>query len=348
MSDCSKSLRTLFAVSMLFIGASFASAQDLIGAGASFPAPIYNSWGIAYKAAMGKSLTFQVAGSVEGQARAAAGTVDFGASDEPLAADKLSRANLLQFPAVIGAVVVAVNVEGIKANELKLTGPLVADIYLGRITRWNDAAIAALNPELNLPDEAIVPLHRNDASGTTFVFTSYLSQISADWKRSVGAGTLVNWKGGAGATTNGGVAAAIKSTRGAIGYVQFAYAAFEGPDGLATCRLQNSAGKFVRPDRGSFRAAAEGVDWQRSANLAPAMNNAEGDNAWPIISATYILVSKAPNRAARSMEAVKFFGWAFTHGDDLAKSLAYISLPQGAKDKIRKVWTAEFKALPVK
>ena len=333
----------LLATLALATSASMALAAEFAGAGASFPASAYISWGIAYKAETGNSLDYQVAGSVEGQMRVLNRTADFGASDAPMSAEKLASGQLLQFPAVIGAVVVIVNLDGVKANELKLSGPLLAGIYLGRIGKWNDPAIAALNPDRNLPDMPIVPFHRSDPSGTTFVFTSYLSEVSATWKSQVGTATTVQWMAGASGKGNDGVADAVKNTKGAIGYVEYVFAAFAGNGGLTTARLQNRAGKFVSPSIFTFKAAAEAANWDGVPDFAAPMIDTDGENAWPIVSASFILLPKNPKDAARSHEVMKFFNWAFSNGDTLARRLGYVTPPQTVKDRIREAWRADIR-----
>ncbi len=320
-----------------------AQAAGVVGAGASFPASAYNSWGIAYKAETGNSLDYQVTGSVEGQSRILNRTADFGASDAPMPPEKLAAGQLFQFPAVIGAVVVIVNLDGVTENELNLSGPVIADIYLGRIANWNAPAIAALNAGRKLPDIPIVPIHRSDASGTTSVFTSYLSKVSVAWESQAGAGTTIKWMGGASVRGNGGIADAVKSTKGAIGYAEYVFAAFAGAGGLTLARLQNRTGKFISPSISAFESAAEAAAWDGAANFAPPMIDIAGENAWPIVSASYILLPKNPQNALQLYEVMKFFNWAFVKGDDIARSLGYVTLPQTVKDRVREAWTAEIK-----
>ncbi|TDU00669.1 MULTISPECIES: phosphate ABC transporter substrate-binding protein PstS [Azorhizobium] len=319
-----------------------ASALDFNGAGASFPAPVYQSWGAKYKEKTGNGLNYQSIGSGGGQNQIINRTVDFGASDAPVEGPKLASNNLLQFPAVIGSIVATVNLDGIQTEQLKLTGPVLADIYLGKITKWNDKAIADLNAGVKLPDQAIVPVYRSDASGTSYVFTSYLAEVSADWKAKVGAATSVQWPTGAGAKGNEGVAGTVKNTKGAIGYVEFVYAA---ANKLVVTQLQNKAGKFVAPTVPAFMEAAAAADWAGSKDFAASMLNTPGANAWPIVSATYILLPKNPTNVDASKEVMKFFQWAYTkEGGEIAEKLHYIPLPEAVVKRVEEAWKAEVKA----
>ena len=317
-----------------------AMAGDITGAGATFPAPVYTAWAGEFKAKAGVALNYQAIGSGGGQTQITNRTVDFGASDAPMAADKLEAAKLLQFPTVIGAVVPIVNLDGIEANKLKLSGEILADIYQGKITKWNDEKIVALNKDLTLPDADIAPTYRSDGSGTTFVFTSYLANVSADWKGSVGAATSVQWPAGTGAKGNDGVAGSVKNTKGAIGYVEYVYAA---NNALTTVELQNKDGKFVKPDVAAFKAAAEKADWAGAKNFAVSMINQSGDAAWPIVSATFILLPKDPKDPAQSATVMKFFDWAYKDGGAIAEKLHYVTLPEGVVKDVRKAWAAEIK-----
>ncbi len=322
----------------VFSGAAFAA--DINGAGASFPAPVYQAWAAAYKEKTGTGLNYQSIGSGGGQNQIVNRTVDFGASDAPMKDDKLEAATLLQFPTVIGSVVAIVNLDGIEG--LVLDGAVLADIYQGKITKWNDAKIEALNKGKKLPDLAIVPVYRSDSSGTSFVFTSYLAATSEDWKSNVGAATSVQWPTGAGAKGNEGIAGTVKNTKGAIGYVEFIYAA---ANKLATTDLVNKAGKVVKPETKAFVEAAAAADWKGAKNFAASMINTPGEGAWPITSATYILLPKNPSNAAQSAEAIKFFDWAFgAEGDAIAEKLHYIALPDSVVEEVRKAWASEVKA----
>jgi phosphate transport system substrate-binding protein len=322
-------------------GLSFAAtAQPITGAGATFPAPVYSKWGEAAKSATGIQLNYQAIGSGGGQNQILNRTVDFGASDAPMDATKLRSGNLLQFPTVMGAVVPIVNIPEVGADELKLTGDVLAQIFLGTITRWNDPKIAALNPGLTLPSLAIAPVHRADGSGTSFVFTSYLSAVSPEWKDQVGANTSVDWPAGAGARGNDGVAATTKNTRGGIGYVENAYAT---QNKLVTAQLRNKDGHFVSPTMPTFIAAASNGDWAHAQNYAVDLINQPGPDSWPIVSATFIELPKDPKDAERGKTVVRFFDWAFTNGDEAARQLEYIPLPDAVKQSVRAAWRADVK-----
>ncbi|HET7880738.1 MAG TPA: phosphate ABC transporter substrate-binding protein PstS [Acetobacteraceae bacterium] len=317
-----------------------AHAQQITGAGATFPAPVYTKWGEAAKGAAGIELNYQAIGSGGGQNQILNRTVDFGASDAPMDPSKLSDGKLLQFPTVMGAVVIIVNLPDVKENQLKLTGPVLADIFAGNITKWNDPKIAELNPGMKLPSLAIAPVHRADGSGTTFVFTSYLSAVSPDWKSKVGASTSVNWPAGAGAKGNDGVAATTHNTRGGIGYVENAYAT---QNKLVTTQLKNKAGQFVEPSMAAFTAAAANGDWTNAKDYAVNLIDQPGDKSWPIVSATFIELPKDPKDPARSAAVIKFFDWAYSKGDSIASSLEYIPLPDPVKASVRSAWHADVK-----
>jgi len=318
--------------------AGMVQAAEITGAGATFPAPVYTAWANEYKAKSGTGLNYQAIGSGGGQTQITNRTVDFGASDAPMAPEKLKAANLLQFPTVIGAVVPIVNLEGV--SDLKLSGEVLGEIYLGNITAWNDPKIAALNPGATLPDTAIAPVYRSDGSGTTYVFTSYLAAANPSWKDTVGAATSVQWPAGAGAKGNDGVTGTVKNTKGAIGYVEYVYAA---NNKLPVAELQNKAGKFVKPSAEAFKAAASKADWAGAQNFAASMINVDGDAAWPIVSATFILLPKDPKDPAQSVEVMKFFDWAYQGGTATAEKLHYIPLPADVTDKVRAAWKAEIK-----
>ena len=317
-----------------------AQAQQITGAGATFPAPVYTKWGEQAKPATGIHLNYQAIGSGGGQNQILNRTVDFGASDAPMSPAKLESGKLLQFPTVMGAVVVIVNLPHVKPNEIKLTGPLLADIFAGKITKWNDPKLAELNRGVKLPRMAIAPVHRADGSGTTFVFTSYLSAVSPHWQDDVGASTSVNWPAGAGAKGNDGVAATVHNTRGGIGYVEYAYAK---QNHLITTELRNKAGHFVQPTMTAFQAAAAGADWQNAPHYAVNLIDQPGDETWPIMSATFIELPKDPKDASRSANVMKFFDWAYKNGDQTAIGLDYVPLPTTVKDSVRKAWHAEIK-----
>jgi phosphate transport system substrate-binding protein len=335
-----KVVATALAFALAGFSAVGAHAQEITGAGATFPAPVYSAWGEAAKGASGIVLNYQAIGSGGGQNQILNRTVDFGASDAPMAPEKLESGKLLQFPTVIGAVVPIVNLPGIKANELKLTGELLAGIYLGKIVKWNDEKIAAANPGMKLPSTAIAPVYRADGSGTTFVFTSYLSAVAPEWKDQVGAATSVKWAAGNGAKGNDGVAALVQQVKGGIGYVEYAYAS---KNGLTTTELQNHDGKFVTPTPASFAAGAANGDWKGAKNYAVSLINLPGPTSWPIMSTTFIELPKDPKDPARSLAVMKFFDWAYSHGADQATKLDYIPLPEAVANAVRASWKAEIK-----
>ena len=317
-----------------------AQAQQITGAGATFPAPVYSKWAEAAKPVIGVELNYQAIGSGGGQNQILNRTVDFGASDAPMDAAKLASGNILQFPAVMGAVVVIVNVPGVEMDALKLPGDLLADIYAGKVSKWNDPRIVAANPGIPLPALAIAPVYRADGSGTSFVYTSYLSAVSAEWKSTVGAATSVKWPAGAGAKGNDGIAATVRNTKGAIGYVENAYAT---QNKLITVQLRNKAGHFVTPTAASFTAAAANGNWHDAKNFAVDLIDQPGDTSWPIVSATFILLPKNPADQARSANVMKFFDWAFKNGTATAVSLEYIPLPAPVQDAVRAAWHSEIK-----
>jgi len=312
-----------------------AMAQQITGAGSSFAAPIYSKWGEASAKATGIQLNYQAVGSGAGINQINNRTVDFGASDMPVAADKLAEHKLMQFPTVIGGVDIIVNIPGIEPNQLKLTGPILADIYLGTITRWDDKAIQEINPGLKLPHTAIAPVHRADGSGTTFVFTDYLSTQSPTWKSKVGASTSVSWPVGTGAKGSDGVAGTVRQIPGGIGYDESAYAE---QNHLTTVMMRNAAGKFVAPSMAAFQAAAANADWSKVQNFAIDLNDQPGAESWPIESATFVLLPTDPKDEKQSAAVKKFFDWGFAHGGDTAKGLLYIPLPANVQDAIRAAW----------
>jgi phosphate transport system substrate-binding protein len=312
-----------------------AEAQQITGAGATFPAPVYTKWGEQAKAAIGVELNYQAIGSGGGQNQILQRTVDFGASDAPMAPEKLESGKLLQFPAVMGSVVVIVNIPNVTADQLKLPPELLAAIYEGKITKWNDPRLAEANRGVALPKIDIAPVYRADGSGTSFVYTSYLSAISPTWKDKVGASTSVKWPAGSGAKGNDGVAATVRNTRGGIGYVEYAYAS---QNHLVTVQLRNKAGHFVSPTMESFQDAAANGDWANAKNFAVDLIDQPGDKSWPIVSATFIELPKDPKDAARSAAVIKFFDWAFKNGDESATALEYVPLPAAVKTAVRTAW----------
>ena len=316
------------------LGLSFAAyAQDITGAGASFPAPLYSKWASEYNKATNLKVNYQSVGSGAGIKQIDAKTVDFGASDMPLKDEELAQKNQMQFPTVIGGVVPVVNIAGIAPGQLKLTGELIADIFLAKITKWNDPAIKALNPTLNLPDAAIAPVRRSVGSGTTFLFTNYLSKVSADWKAKVGDGTAVNWPTGAGGKGNEGVAAFVGRLPNSIGYVEYAYVK---QNKMVFAQMKNASGAFVSPDDAAFKAAADGADWNKS--FYQILTNQNGKDAWPITGATFILMHKVQDKPAHASSTLKFFDWAYKNGDKTADDLDYVPMPASVKDVIRKSW----------
>ncbi len=332
-----KILASAAAALTLACAAPAALAADISGAGATFPYPIYAKWAEAYKAKTGIGLNYQSIGSGGGIAQIKAKTVTFGASDKPLSPGDLEGAGLTQFPTVIGGVVPVINVAGIKPGDMVLDGKTLADICLGNIKYWDDAAIKRLNPQLNLPHQAIAIVHRSDGSGTNFIFTDYLSKMNPQWASQVGAATSVQWPAGIGAKGNEGVAGNVKQTSGALGYVEYAYAK---QNSLTYVRMINHDGVAVSPTAAAFQAASARTDWAHSKDFYVILTNQPGHDAWPISGATFILVYKNPPDAAAQKEALKFFQWAYQNGDSLAESLDYVPLPQSTKDAIFQSWKA--------
>jgi phosphate transport system substrate-binding protein len=316
-------------------------AADITGAGATFPFPIYSKWADAYKKETGNGLNYQSIGSGAGIKQIQAKTVTFGATDAPLKAETLEKDGLVQWPMVMGAIVPVVNLEGIKPGELVLSGEVLGDIYLGKITKWDDAAIAKLNPKLKLPTDAITVVRRSDGSGTTFNFTDYLSKSNAEWKTKVGSGTAVEWPAGVGAKGNEGVAGNIGQTRNSIGYVEYAYAK---QNKLTYAAMINKAGKTVQPTVAAFQAAASNADWAKAPGYYVILTDQPGEASWPITAATFILMHKDATDKASSQEAIKFFKWAFEKGDKMAEELDYIPIPDAVVKLIEKTWSADIKS----
>ncbi|MFM1989695.1 MAG: phosphate-binding protein PstS [Pseudomonadota bacterium] len=327
--------RLLAGAAIAIAAVSSSLAQDITGAGATFPAPIYAKWAEAYKTATGAQLNYQAIGSGGGIKQITAKTVDFGASDDPLEKDELEKNGLAQFPAVIGGVVAVFNLPGIGANELTLDGAVLGDIFRGAIKAWNDPAIAKLNPNAKLPATAITLVYRSDSSGTTYVFTDYLAQTSAAFKASPGAGKTVNWPAGVGGRGNAGVAANVTKIAGSIGYVEYAYAK---QNRMSYASMLNRDGKVVKADDLTFAAAAEKADWNSAPGFGANLNNQAGANAWPITSATFILMHRSAGDAKRSAEALKFFRWALNNGQKLATDLDYVPLPATLVKQIEASW----------
>ncbi len=319
------------------LAAAPALAQQITGAGSTLAQPVYEKWADASKASLGISLNYQGVGSGAGQKLVFARTVDFGASDAPVPAAKLTENKLLQFPTVIGAVDIAVNLPGIASDQLKLDGPTIAAIYMGTITKWNDPAIAKMNAGVKLPDIAIAPVYRADGSGTTYVFTGYLAKVSPDFKSKVGVDKAVSWPAGTGAKGTAGVAGAVKNTVGGLGYVESAYATLNH---LTTVRLKAHDGAFVKPTPAAFTAAASNADWAGASNFAVDMNDQPGAKSWPIVSTTFVLLPTNAKDPAKTAAVLKFFGWALKNGDSTALSLQYIPLPAKVKAQVEQAWAA--------
>jgi phosphate transport system substrate-binding protein len=322
-------------------GGTNGGASTISGAGATFPASIYQKWSEGYRQATKVRLNYQAIGSGGGIKQIKAGTVDFGASDKPLKPDELQKAGLYQFPTVIGGVVPILNVQGLKPGQLKLTGPLLADIYLGKVKSWNDPAIVSINPGVALPAKPITVVHRSDGSGTTFLFTTYLSGQNPEWAQKVGASDSIAWPTGLAGKGNDGVAAFVKQTAGSIGYVEYAYAR---QNGASFAMMKNKAGSFVAPDAASFGAAAAGADWANAAGNYLLLLDQPGANAWPITGATFILLHKQQQDPKTAQAVLKFFDWAYANGDVAAAQLDYVPLPASVKDLVRKQWASDLTA----
>lgn len=328
-------LKSAALVVALALSSAPSLAQEVTGAGATFPAPLYAKWADAYNKATGVKVNYQSVGSGAGLRQIRGKTVDFGASDMPLTDEELAKDGLVQFPTVIGGVVPVINVKGIESRQLKLTGPLLADIYLGKVSKWNDPRIAQLNPGLKLPDAQISVVRRADGSGTTFIFTNYLAKVSPDWKAAVGEGTAVNWPVGAGGKGNEGVSAFVQRLPNSIGYVEYAYAK---QNKMPYALMQNAAGNYVAPDDATFAAAAAGADWSKS--FYQILTNQAGKDAWPISGATFIMMHKAQDKPAQAAAALRFFDWAYANGDKMAEELDYVPMPPAVEATIRKSWSA--------
>jgi phosphate transport system substrate-binding protein len=318
-----------------------AAATDITGAGSSFVYPVLSKWSAAYAEKTGHHVNYQSIGSGGGIAQIKAGTVDFGASDAPLSAADLQKFGLGQFPIVVGGIVPVLNVQGIAPGTLVLDGSTLADIFLGKVVKWNAPAIVALNPGLRLPDAKITVVHRSDGSGTSFNFTNYLSKVSPAWKSKVGEGTAVQWPVGIGGKGNDGVAAYVKQIRNSIGYVEYAYAL---QNKIGYTLLKNAAGKVVKPGNDSFQAAADSADWSHAKDFNLIMTNAAGATAWPITATTWIIMYKQPRNAANAKTAFAFFKWSLEHGQAQAESLDYVPLPAALVKQIEAYWQAQFKS----
>ncbi len=332
---------SLVAAAAALCTAYTASAADISGAGATFPYPVYSKWADAYKKETGDSLNYQSIGSGGGIKQIQSKTVTFGASDMPLTAEQLEKDGMIQFPTVMGGVVPVVNLDGIKPGELVIDSNTLADIYLGKITKWNDPALAKLNPSAKLPNQAIAVAYRSDGSGTTFVFTEYLSKVNPEWKTKVGANTSVQWPVGIGGKGNEGVAGTVTNTKGAIGYVEYAYVK---QNKMNYMRMINRDGKAVEPGSKAVQAAAAGADWAGTPGMAVIITNAPGELSWPMASATFIIMYKQPQDPAASAAALKFFDWAYSKGDAMAEELDYVPMPDNVVGLIKKVWADQIKA----
>ena len=321
--------------------ASSAMAQDLTGAGATFPYPIYSKWAEDYKKVSGFSMNYQSIGSGGGIKQIQAKTVDFGASDMPLTKEQLDKDGLVQFPAIVGGVVMVVNIDGIKPGEMKLTGPVIADIYLGKVKTWNDPAIASLNTGLKLPADPITVVRRSDGSGTTFLFTDYLSKISADWKTKVGSGTAVAWPEGVGGKGNEGVSAYVQRIKGSIGYVEYAYAK---KNKMSHTALKNKDGNFIQPDDLTFQAATANADWANAPGMFLVLTDQSGKDSYPISGASFILMHKSQDKPEKAAAALKFFDWSFKNGDKAAIEMDYVPMPGKTVKLIQDMWKREIKS----
>jgi phosphate transport system substrate-binding protein len=331
----------LTAAAVLGLAAHGAAAADISGAGATFPYPVYAKWAQAYKDATGIGLNYQSIGSGGGIKQITNRTVTFGASDRPLSGEELDKAGLTQWPQIMGGVVPAINVPGIEPGELVLDGETLADIYLGNITSWDDEAIKELNPSLDLPDTAIAPVYRSDGSGTTFLFTDYLTKVSDEFGRGIGSNTAVQWPVGIGAKGNEGVAAMVKQMQGGVGYVEYAYVK---QNKMPYARLLNQAGEAVEPSSETFQAAAANADWSSEPGFGVILTDEPGEKSWPITGASFILMPKTPKSPDTAKQALDFFAWAFENGDRMAQELDYVPMPDTVVDQIESSWSKNIKA----
>ena len=320
--------------------ATSAFSTDITGAGSTFIYPVNAKWAETYKMKTGIGLNYQSIGSGGGIKQINAKTVDFGASDMPLTPDELKKAGLMQFPAVMGAEVLAVNLPGVKKGEIKLNGALIADIYLGKIKNWNDPAIKALNPGVKLPDTKITVVHRSDGSGTTFIFTNYLSKVSPEWKSKVGMGTSVDFPSGVGGKGNEGVASYVQRIKGSIGYVEYAYAL---QNNMVYTQLESRDGTYLMPTMETFQAAAAGADWEHASGFYEILTNEEGKKSWPITGATFILMHTVQDKPANAKEVLKFYSWAFDNGAKIAEQLVYVPMPPSVVKLIKQSWHDKIK-----
>lgn len=338
--DKMKSFLGIATLSVTLATSTTVLATDITGAGATFPYPIYAKWAEAYKAQTGAGMNYQSIGSGGGIKQIQAKTVDFGASDAPLRPEELAKSGLTQFPTVIGGVVPVVNLGSVAAGTLKLSSDVLADIYQGKITKWNDPRIISDNAGLALPDKAITVVHRADGSGTTFIFTTYLAQISPSWKAEVGADKAVKWPVGTGGKGNEGVASFVQTIKNSIGYVEYAYAL---QNKMNFVQLKNRDGQFVKPNDDSFKAAAANAKWDKNNGFYEILTNEPGKASWPITGATFVLIPKSPEKIENAKEVLKFFDWAYTNGDKMASDLDYVPLPAKLKTTIHDAWKEQVK-----
>lgn len=341
MKKIVKKLMTALCAVTGLVGAVSGYAVTVNGAGASFPAPVYRPWTYLYKKASGTQINYQSVGSGAGIRQIKAKTVDFGASDKPLEEKELNESGLVQFPMLMGGVVAVVNIPGIKSGELKLSGPVLADIYLNKITKWDDDAIKKLNPDLKLPSMPITVVHRSDGSGTTWIFTNYLTKVSEGWKNGPGNGKAVKWPCGIGGQKNPGVANNVKKSRGSIGYVEYTYATEAK---MSVVKLQNKAGKFVEPSMETFTAAGASADWKNAPGYYMVLTDQPGDKSWPITGVTYILVYKEQADAAKATEMFKYFDWCYSSGAAVAQKLNYVPIPENVIKMVKEMWKTTIKA----
>ncbi len=331
-------IKTLTVGAALAAAAVSAQAQDVVGAGATFPAPLYSKWAAEYNKATGTRVNYQSVGSGAGLRQIRGKTVDFGASDMPLTDAELQKDGLLQFPTVIGGLVPAINLAGVTARQVRFTGPVLADIYLGKITKWNDPALVALNPNVKLPDAPIAVVRRADGSGTTFIWTNYLSKVSPEWKQRAGEGTAVNWPLGMGGKGNEGVSAFIQRIPNSIGYVEYAYAK---ANKLSYGLVRNAAGSYPDPDDKSFQAAAASADWAKS--FYQILTEQPGKDAWPITGATFIMMHTRQDKPQQAASSLRFFDWAFDKGDQMALDLEYVPMPDTVVNVVRQTWAQQMR-----
>jgi len=334
-------LKTVAAAAFASIAMGSALAADITGAGATFPFPIYAKWAEAYKKETGTGLNYQSIGSSGGIKQIRAKTVTFGATDAPVPGADLDKDGMVQFPAIIGGTVPVINLDGFKPGELRVTGPVLADMFLGNITKWNDAKLAALNPGKALPDQNITIVHRADGSGTTWIFTNYLDKVSPSWHQKIGTGKTVAWPGGVGAKGNPGVAAYVQRVDYSIGYVEYAYAV---QNDLLWVTLQNRAGKYVSPSVESFQAAAKHADWANAAAFYLVLTDQPGDDTWPIVGASFVLIQKEQTSAETARTMLSFFDWCYRFGGDMARERDYVPLPMNVVDLVEAAWKSDVRA----